>query len=289
MGAKIRKPERLAKNFHRTFIPERQYLGELLKYAAAGGAYEKQKIADATGVPTGDSSGKAIPTADYCRGMGLVSLVKPASKGMDTTLSLTPFGRAVFLEDKFFKEPFSQWLAHCFLCNEWSGADVWFHLFCEGAQVFGNRAAKDDVMKWISPLIGGKNPDKAASPTFRMYAEEASFGACAAIASVKEMGGDVLVRTPAPIRDEYAVGYAAWLVTCLERGGYEGGQVTVDKLEEQAGFKRIAGWSLPDSQRVLDLLERKRLAEVDRHMHPWIVRFLLPSTTLWTRLFEGFL
>ena len=129
MAKKTQKAERLAKNFHRTFIPERRYLGALLKYAADGGAYEIQKIADATGIPTGASSGKSMPTADYCRGMGLVSLVKAVSKDVDPTLTLTPFGRTVFLEDKFFKEPFTQWLAHLRLCNEWRGADIFFVVF----------------------------------------------------------------------------------------------------------------------------------------------------------------
>ena len=193
MAAKRQKADRLAKNFHRTFIPERQYLGELLKYAADGGAYEIRKIAEATGIPTGASSGKSIPTADYCRGMGLVSLAKPAAKDADTTLSLTPFGRTVFLEDKFFKEPFTQWLAHLRLCNEWRGADTWFYLFCESAPVFGNRAAVADMMKWISPLIGGKDPETAVSPTIRMYADEASFADCGAI--VREKGE--LVRASA--------------------------------------------------------------------------------------------
>ena len=285
MAAKKQKPERLAKNFHRTFIPERQYLGELLKYAADGGEYEIRKIADATGIPTGVSSGKSIPTADYCRGMGLVSLAKTVSKDANPTLALTPFGRTVFLEDKFFKEPFTQWLAHLRLCNEWHGADTWYYLFCESAPVFGNRAAADDVMKWISPLIGGKDPETAVSPTIRMYADEASFADCGAI--VREKG--FLVRAAAPIRPEYAFGYAAWLAECMELVGRGGGQVSTDELEAQAGFRRISGWSQNESQEILELLERKRLAEVDRHMHPWIVRFLHPSSSLWNRLYEEFL
>ncbi len=285
MAAKKQKPDRLAKNFHRTFIPERQYLGQLLKYAADGGEYEIQKIADATGIPTGTSSGKSIPTADYCRGMGLVSIQKTVSKDANPTLALTPFGRAIFLEDKFFKEPFTQWLAHLFLCNEWSGADTWFYLFCESTPVFGPRFSYDDMIKWISPQIGGKDPETALSPTIRMYADKASFGACAAIVHEK----DELIRTSAPIHEEFAIGYAAWLSSCMERVGRGDAQVTVGELENQAGFKRISCWSLPDSQRVLDLLERKRLAEIDRHMHPWIVRFLFPSSVLWSRLYEEFL
>ena len=285
MAVKKQKPDRLAKNFHRTFIPERQYLGELLKYAADGGAYEIRKIADATGIPTGASSGKAIPTADYCRGMGLVSLSDPVSKDDDPMLSLTPFGRAVFLEDKFFKEPFTQWLAHLRLCNEWRGADTWFYLFCESTLVFGIRAAVDDVMKWISPQIGGKDPETAVSPTIRMYADEASFSACGAV--VREKGE--IVRMVAPIRDEFAVGYAAWLSESMELAGRGGGQASVDELESQAGFRRISGWSQQEAQQVLEMLERKRLVEVDRHMHPWLVRFLYPSTTFWNRLYEDFL
>lgn len=285
MTAKKQKPERFAKNFHRSFIPKRQYLGQLLKYAADDGQYEIREIANATDIPTGGSSGQSIPTADYCRGMGLVSLVKPLTRDANPTLALTPFGRAVFLEDKFFMEPFTQWLAHLFLCNEWSGADTWFYLFCEGTPVFGHRFSYDNAMKWISQQIGGKDPGKAVSPTIVMYAEPASFGACSAIVRDR----DDLVRVTAPIRDEYAVGYAAWLLTCMERIGRGGAQVTVDELESQAGFKRITGWSLPDSQRVLELFERKRLAEVDRHMHPWLVRFLVPSITLWPRLYEDFL
>lgn len=285
MAAKKQKPDRLAKNFHRTFIPERQYLGELLKYAADGGEYEIRKIADATGIPTGASSGKSIPTTDYCRGMGLVSLVKPATKDADPTLALTPFGRIVFLEDKFFKEPFTQWLAHLHLCNEWRGADTWFYLFCESAPVFGNRAAADDVMKWISPLLGGKDPETAVSPTVRMYADEASFADCGAIA---RENGD-LVRAVAPVRPEFAVGYAAWLAESMELAGRGNGQVSVDELEAQAGFRRISGWSQSEMQEVLELLERKRLVDVDRHMHPWLVRFLHPSDSLWNRLYEEFL
>ena len=93
----------------------------------------------------------------------------------------------------------------------------------------------------------------------------------------------------APIRDEFAVGYAAWLSESMELAGRGGGQASVDELESQAGFRRISGWSQPEAQQVLEMLERKRLVEVDRHMHPWLVRFLYPSTTFWNRLYEDFL
>ena len=83
--------------------------------------------------------------------------------------------------------------------------------------------------------------------------------------------------------------YAAWLAECMEFAGRGEGQVSIDELETQAGFARISRWSHSEVHQVLELLERKRLIEVDRHMHPWLVRFLHPSTTLWNRLYEEFL
>jgi len=51
---------RLPRNFHKTFIPERQYLNSILRFAARGASGDIQKIAAETGIPTGTSSGKSI-------------------------------------------------------------------------------------------------------------------------------------------------------------------------------------------------------------------------------------
>lgn len=273
---------RLAKNFHRTFIPEKQYLGALLKYAAGNGIYDLQSIADATGIPTGKSSGKALPTASYCIGMGLVKLVQTTDK--QNQLRLTDFGRAVFLEDKFFREDLTQWIAHLFLCGKVHGAEVWYQLFWNGATVFGNEFSREQSLIWLGAMIGGRDVTKAVAPTFGMYESDASFAQCGAI----HTAGDVATRKIAPIKAFFVIGYAAWLAQVMEESERHGAQVTVDELEQNCGFRSLTGWSLPESQEVLALMEQKGFVAVDRHMHPWIVCFKSHSGDLWKRLFEEF-
>lgn len=278
---KILQEKRLAKNFHRTFAPERQYLGALLKYAAGDGLYAKDAIAESTGIPTGKSSEKSMPTADYCRGMGLVALRK-----VDNIqhLILTDFGRTVYLEDKFFREELTQWLAHLFLCGK-NGAEVWHQLFWNGNTVFGMRFSYASCLNWLGSMLGGKDVETAISPAFRMYVNETSFTACGAIA----VNGDDVERQTAPIKPEYACGYAAWLAQGIGAVGRGDSQVSVDELEEICGFRSVTGWTLPQSQETLSILERKNLASIDRHMIPWLVSFHHTSAALWPRLYEDFI
>lgn len=289
MAAKVKKTktDRLAKNFHLTFIPEKQYLGAILKYAANSGLYEIQAIADETGIPTGKSSGKAIPTADYAVGMGLARLQQfGEKKDKQYNIVLTNFGRAVYLGDRFLQEELTQWIAHLYLCNKTSGAELWYQLFWNGALVFGNDFLYDDFLKWMITETGANDAPKALSPTFRMYEESASFLSCGAV----RLEGDRVLRRKAPVLDSYAIGYAAWISDFVERSGRPAeNQLTVDDLENVCGFRSVTGWTLPESQRMLGLMEEKGLISIDRHMQPWIVCFKLSSAQLWTRIYEEFI
>ena len=277
MATAKNKSKRLARNFHRTFIPEKQYLGALLRYAADNGVHDMQAIADATGIPTGASSGKALPTADYCMAMHLVKLD-------NGKLTLTPFGRVVMLEDKFFRESLTQWIAHLYLCNKEDGAEAWYQIFWNGKYILGDRFSQDALEKWICPILGASDA-KALSPTFRMYSDESSFQKCGAI---KESSGE-WDRKKAPIDSSFAIGYAAWLTDAIERNKRAGSQVTVDELESFCGFRSITGWTLGESQQVLTMIEQKGVFSIDRHMRPWIVCNKTTSESLWKRLFEDFI
>lgn len=289
MAIRNKKPktERLAKNFHLTFIPEKQYLGAMLKYAANSGLYEIMAIAEETGIPTGKSSGKAIPTADYAVGMGLARLQQVGEKkDKQFNIVLTNFGRAVYLGDRFLQEELTQWLAHLYLCNKTSGAEMWYQLFWNGASSFGNQFSYDDFIKWLTTETGANDSAKALSPTFRMYDEGASFLSCGAV----RLDGDMVVRKKCPINAVYSIGYAAWLSDLIERSGRStGNQLTVDDLEDTCGFRSVTGWTLSESQQVLGLMEDKGLITLDRHMQPWIVCFKYGSAQLWTRLYEEFI
>jgi hypothetical protein len=275
------KNSRLARNFHRTFVPEKQYLGRLLQYAADNGVYEMQAIANKTGIPTGISSGKALPSADYCLGMGLVRVDKVESV---ETLSLTTFGRTVLLEDKFFRVPLTQWIAHLNLCSKTTGAEIWYQTFWESTSVFGEEVKKDALNEWLCIILKIAYQN-VIGPTLRMYEDEVSFASCGAV----ETRGDVIIRKKPPRSAAYTFGYAAWFANSIERAGRAGAQITVDELEEICGFRSITNWTLPESQEVLSLIEQKGLITIDRHMHPWIICMKYSADVLWKRLYEDFI
>ena len=64
--------EALPANFPQTFLPDRQLLNQLLRFAAEGGGGDKQetRFGAATGIPTGQSTGKVEPMIHYAHGMG---------------------------------------------------------------------------------------------------------------------------------------------------------------------------------------------------------------------------
>lgn len=272
---------RLSRTFHQTFIPEKIYLGALLKYAANQGIYDAQEIAAETGIPTGASSGKAIPTADYCRGMRLVEVFKDGSA---LRLKLSPLGRTILLEDRFFRESLTQWVAHLNLCQKDGGAETWYQIFWNNSQIFGERFSREMMDSRLASTLGTKEA-KNWNPTINMYADPVSFQQCGAIREEKKE----LFRKKAPLNPSFVFGYAAWLAEGIEQNQATGYQVAIHELEQFCGFRSITCWNSNESQQVLEMMERKGLIVVDRHMTPWIVTMKYRSIDLWKRLYEDFI
>lgn len=262
-------------------MPERRFIAALLRYAAGGASGTISEIANATGIPTGVSSGKVAPTIDYCRGMGLVTL--PDKPSATKQPMLTPFGRIVFLEDPFLKLELTQWLAHLHLCSEHGGAEVWYQAFWQSAARLGPAFLRDDLENWLASVLGTKG-GRIAGPLVSMYQKEASFSACKALI----VEGRLLRRQEFPILAEYAWGYAAWILTAIEHPGLRG-PLTIPQLESACGWRTLTGWSLTDAERVLVLLEREGVVTVDRHMDPWIISPRTSSADAWQRLYRDIL
>jgi hypothetical protein len=145
--------QRLPRSFHNTFVPERQYINAMMSYAASGQSGDMHEISEATGIPTGKSSGKVIPILDYCRGMGLVSLTGSRRTATKET-EVTAFGRTVLLEDPYLKEPLTQWLAHLHLCGSLTGADVWYQTFFAGKQGLGMCFSREKLEEHLALVYG---------------------------------------------------------------------------------------------------------------------------------------
>lgn len=277
--SKAIQENRLARTFHRTFKPERHYITALLRYAASGREGDHQAIAAATGIPMGASTGKVPATLDYCRGMGLVQLGKAAPAGKRP--ELTSLGRVVLLEDPYLKTGISQWIAHFCLCSPLSGADVWYRTFFDGLPSLGMSFRREKLDAHLS-LIYGVEKAGLIGPMIGMYEDEASFRVCGALA---EASGQIM-RKPAPVSDEFGYAYGAWLLQLVGDHFPKASQVPITELDAKAGWRSIPGWDIGNHQRVLQLVERKGLIEVDRHMQPWLIRPAADAEAAWKRIYD---
>ena len=280
MRRNAHRHNRLPRNFHKTFKPERQYINAMLRFAASGQEGDYQAIGAATGIPTGVSSGKVPAILDYCRGMGLVRLAVQKRSAVKKP-ELTPFGRVLLLEDPYLKTGISQWIAHLNLCGPLTGADIWYQTFFSGAPSLGMSFDRDKLEAHLSLVYGTEKSD-FIGPMVGMYEDDAAFRMCGALS---ETAGRV-TRKPAPVSEEFGFAYSAWLLQLIADHFPKAGQVSVTELDAKAGWRTIPGWDIGNHQRVLELLGRKGLIQVDRHMEPWLVRPLAPVEPSWKHIYD---
>lgn len=277
----MNKSSRLPRNFHKSFKPERQYIHAMLRYAAAGKSGDFQEISAATGIPMGTSSGKVPAILDYCRGMGLIQLGKTGPSAVKTP-ELTNFGRVVVLEDPFLKLEITQWIVHFNMCCPVSGAEVWHLTFANLGQILGSRFRRSELEKQLGYLMKLENPTGVIGPLIGTYEEEAALKTCGALS---ECNGDVR-RSPAPVKEEFGFAYGAWLLQLMEKHFPKNAQVSITELDANAAWRAITQWDAGTQQRVMNLVERKGLLTVDRHMDPWLLSPKCSSETAWRQMYD---
>ena len=274
---------RLPRNFHKTFKPERQYINAMLRYAASGKEGDYQAICAATGIPTGTSSGKVPAILDYCRGMGLIRLAGQ-ERSSTKKPELTHLGRIVLLEDPYLKVNVSQWIAHLNLCGPLTGADVWYHIFFAGTQALGMSFSRAKLEAHLN-VIYGVEKSGLIGPLIGTYEDDAAFKMCGVLSEI----GGTLVRRPAPIADEFGLAYGAWLLQLMSDHFPKRRQISITDLDAKAGWRTIPGWDISSLQRTLELVERKGLVEVDRHMEPWLLIPKASPDETWRRIYDDLL
>jgi len=262
----MNKITRLSRNFHKSFKPERHYINYLLRFAATGKAGDFQEIARQTGIPVGSSSGKVPAIIDYCRGMGLITLAgnKPSSVKQPVP---TMLGNIVLQEDPFLKAELTQWICHLNLCKVIGGAEAWHATFFHGRDKLGMEFTRESLEMHLKRVL---NTDTSGliGPMVGMYEDEASFGACAALSEEK----NTIRRRAAPIGEEYAYGYGAWLLQLAQDHFPKQDQISILDLNTEAGCRDVPGWNIDSFQQVLSLMESKGILRVDRQMQPWLIQ-----------------
>jgi len=266
-------------NFHKTFIPERRLLSALLEYAALGKEGSLREISADTGIPMGESSGKVPAILDYGRGMGLVELIEPSVRGAKKPV-LTPMGRTIYLEDRTFSEELTQWLLHMNLCRNNMGAAAWNMVFAEGRNILGSVFKRLQLEEYLVSRFGHGN--NRTGPLLMTYIENSALG----LAGILSVNGDVITIKKAPIRDVYAKGYAAHVLSLLEQYFPGQGQVTFVDFNRETRWFDICRWNSTDVERVFASLEKTGYIAVDRQMKPWIIEKRATSDGVYPHIFD---
>lgn len=250
------KYDRLSLSFHQTFVPERRYLSSLLKFVEEPKEVNLEEVADATGIPTGESSGKVEPTFNYAKGMGLIEMLR--SDASRWRLQLTPFGINIFKEDPYMSEGLTQWLLHLQLCRRNGGAEAWYAVFAEGSLALGKSFSDEDLKAFLLSRYGKRS--NIVGPLVRMYTSEASFSACGALST--EDGQ--IRRNSAPCESTHFPGYGYIFFSLWDAIRHEEQQICIEDFERESRFFSTLGWDWQQINRFVDHLADERFLRVDR-------------------------
>lgn len=265
----VRAAQPLPLNFPQSFLPDRRLLARLLPFAAQAGGGDKLAIGEATGIPTGKSTGKVEPMILYARGMGLIAAESAAGRWQ---LSLTPLGRVVSVEDPFLSQPVTLWVLHLLLCrrcglaNPAVGvADPWFALFAEGGFRLGTDFEQASFLAYLTDRHGVKGYLKGLSGlVLRSYLEAICFAPLQTLVLDSSGPENVYRRRPAPLERSYFPAYAAYLFLLWDELYPNHDQLALADFFAQTRSLEVLGWDRGMAARWLDWMADRGLLQLDR-------------------------
>ncbi len=253
-------------NFPQDFLPDRALLARLLSFAAADGGGSMVEIGAATGIPTGQSTGKVEPMIHYARGMGLIGAAKAAGRW---SLHLTPLGTLVIREDRFLDEPVTLWTLHLLLCRPAPDsdpvrgiADAWFALFADGALRLGRVFSREDLFGFLNERHGALGYLRSLSGLVpRSYVEAACF--CALKVLTPE-DGERWRRQPAPVQRNLFPAYSAALFAAWDALFADQAQLELAELLARSRLLSVLGWESAATEPWLGWMVERGLLRLDR-------------------------
>jgi Protein of unknown function (DUF4007) len=271
------KYKRISLSFHQSFVPERKYLSSMMKFAKQPNEADTAEIAEATGIPTGEHSGKVEPTINYLKGMGLLE-VSPGSSSR-WKLQQTQLGRIVFSEDQFISEGFTQWVLHLHLCRRNCGAEAWFAVFGESELELGKTFTDESIKSYLIRKYGKRS--NVIGPLVRMYTTEASFLKCGALI----VEGSDIRRGPAPCDLTHFPGYYFVFLSLWDDYFTGVQQVAFDDFEQKTRFFATTSWNVPQINRFIDQLADDGLIKIDRQTGSAIILRIGSTDTVLKNLY----
>ncbi len=260
-------------DFHQTFKPERNCLISLLTDLPECSGKTIQEISKITGIPTGASSGKVVPSICYLEYMGLIS-AQLSNKRYD--LEYTRLGECVLSEDPGLIENLTLLLLHCMLTRKRSGADLWSYLITELFPKYHGKIKKSNFDKELELHFGKEVNLAPFNGTYtglfeqlgllKISADGYSWQSHTMNMEFVYLYAYILYK----YWDEWADGFT---LEEKEEKKVSRTEITANQIEE-TGYRLPFGWSEQDEYRALEALHDKKIISLNRQMSPFAVRKL---------------
>lgn len=248
--------------FHETFKPEIPYIAKILKLASENYSGTKYEISDMSGIPTGDQKGKVEPHIKYAWFMGLIDFTY--DKGI-YSLTLTPLGKEVFVQDPYLHEDLTLWLCHYCMTRKEIGAPQWSYLIHEAHPGFGESISQERLFTlaniWCEIPVSNLNK-KVFSVVKGSYTD-----GCFSHLGLIEWDNSILYIEQTEKLDMTFV-YAFALFDSWERLYKDKREITDFELKDGIGFGKIFGFNEDECNYVIDSLRDEGLLMVNRQLYP---------------------
>jgi hypothetical protein len=278
-------------NFPQTFLPDRRLLAQLLVFAADNGSGDKVAIGAATGIPTGESTGKVEPIIRFAECMGLVSVEK---NGSHWQLAATRLGKLVLAEDAYLSEPQTLWLLHLMLCRRHrltvpavGLADAWFAVFCNARYRLGTHLTPEKVHTVLVERYGDKGYLKAlAGVILRTYQEEGCFARIPVVRSSDSEDNGACQRLVVSATPDLFPSYAAFLYLYWDELFSDDIQVALDTFSSEGQWIELFGWQEGEMALFLDWMRDNGLLRIERYTGSPMLTRLVSTGHVLSRIYS---
>lgn len=263
-------------NFHQTFRPEKQYIAAILELAEDSSVRTVKEISSLTGIPNGESSGKVEPHIVYATYMGLISNEK---KNGRYSLSRTPLGEIVYMEDPGLQENLTLLVCHCMMQRENDGAPLWSTIIKKIMPLYRTGIKKDMLLMELETPFDGKATAKNIAPFYGSF--DSFFDSLGFL--IDE--GEIVKIETLQYDKEFIFAYAIAFLTYWNEVYLGQDEITSVQMDE-LHFGVVFGWDMQTEYEVLEHLADKGIIRMNRQLMPYTILKLVEVEDLYSRLYS---
>ncbi|MCF8001390.1 MAG: DUF4007 family protein [Halanaerobiales bacterium] len=235
-------------NFHKTFKPERIYIKNLLSIDSRKAT--KEELSHEFSIPTGESSGKVIPSLRYAEAAGILKF-----KSVDNKLIIdrTLLGEIIYDNDFALEEYKTKLLFHFMFCKKNSKLVLWEALFRKFNK-YWDKFYKDDFLKYARKNVDPNVNKKNIAPLWGTYLSNNMDNAFINIGLIKQDENGKIQFCKSDILKNYVNYYSFFLYIFLNEVDSSKDDFTFNEIIKE-GFSSIFCWNNKDLRKFLLMSE----------------------------------